>query len=381
MPKITNITIKDGSPKIYEWLLNKEQGSLTLGSGKRVEVKCPKCGLIKSAKVCDIKRRWDTFKCDNYDCEFCCKQNLSYKYNVGEQVGDLEIINTIRCGNRNIKGYTVKCISEYGHTYDIEEGKLTQRSKCPYCNGQRVDVSNALSTTHPHLIKFLKNKQDGFVVTKGSNKKIDVICPNCGHEKNVYIYNLTSKGFSCPVCGDSISFAEKFISLLLMELDVSFDREVRFDWDNTRRYDFYIKSKNCIIETHGKQHYKDGWIKKSRGLFQEQLNDLLKEIQAKGNGIVHYITLDCSESNIDYIKSSVTNSDLPKVLSFTEQEVDWIKILSKLSMGYPKIMSEMWNAIEHPSVQHIANELKVCEVTVKKYLKVAEKLGWCKCNF
>ena len=59
-------------------------------------------------------------------------------------------------------------------------------------------------------------------------------------------------------------------------------------------YDFYIKSSNIIIETHGSQHYEEHGFSKLSGitLDQQQKRDKEKEDFAKQQGI-NYIIIDC----------------------------------------------------------------------------------------
>ncbi|MEM5599205.1 hypothetical protein AAHB53_28045 [Niallia circulans] len=59
-----------------------------------------------------------------------------------------------------------------------------------------------------------------------------------------------------PKCSDGFSIPEKFMFNLLDYLQVDFDYQKVFDWSLGKRYDFYIPMLNCIIETHGAQHYQ-----------------------------------------------------------------------------------------------------------------------------
>ena len=63
-----------------------------------------------------------------------------------------------------------------------------------------------------------------------------------------------------------------------------------------------------IIENHGEQHYIHRGTFKSKSLEDEQRNDVYKKTLARQNGVIHYIVLDCRESNVSWIKKSILNS-------------------------------------------------------------------------
>lgn len=107
------------------------------------------------------------------------------------------------------------------------------------------------------------------------------------------------------------SFPERFVSSVLNLLSVDYSREQIFSWsksppNGTKRYDFYISSKNTIIEVHGAQHYDGGFESRGgRTLKEEQENDQIKETLALENGIENYIIINATSSSFDFIKSSI----------------------------------------------------------------------------
>ena len=78
----------------------------------------------------------------------------------------------------------------------------------------------------------------------------------CNYEKYISANRLTQTGFTCNSCGNGSSMNEKCVSSIFNQLEINFKREVSFDWNLNRYYDFYIPSKNMIVEVHGEQHYK-----------------------------------------------------------------------------------------------------------------------------
>ena len=72
---------------------------------------------------------------------------------------------------------------------------------------------------------YLKNKEEAKTVTHGSATKFDIVCPICKHEKKMKLADLTRHGFSCPKCGDKISYPNRFMTNLLSMLNVEYDSE------------------------------------------------------------------------------------------------------------------------------------------------------------
>ena len=141
------------------------------------------------------------------------------------------------------------------------------------------------------------------------------------------------------------------------------------------KYDFYIPSINCIIETHGKQHYEEStgsW----HNLKVVQKNDKHKEILAKNNNIINYIIIDCRESNLDWIRNSIMNSDLPKLLNFKEDDINWLECHEFACNSLIKIACDYWNN-EYKNTNDIGKIMKLNRNTITKYLKQGAKLGWC----
>ena len=100
---------------------------------------------------------------------------------------------------------------------------------------------------------------------------------------------LTTRGFKCRLCDDGFSYPEKFVYNFLKQLNIPVITQLNkkhFSWIGSYRYDFYLNQCDCIIETHGKQHYIDDHGMDR--LLKEQENDKNKEQLARNNGIQNY---------------------------------------------------------------------------------------------
>jgi len=393
-------------------LLSKE----VIHKGKKVRVE--ELGISSHIEVrvqCDdckkpLKVGWvDYLKSVEEDGKYYCKRCAINGYkkwvsfyewcyiNLSKEVADRILsrwddnLNVDKYGNKltskdvsygsdglNRKGYWFKCLDHPEHLSELKSiSSLTNNKQ----NNIDCHQCNALAITHPYLIVYLVNKDDIYKYSKGMHKKVFTKCPNCGYEKEKSICDLVNRGFYCPKCSDGVPYPEKFMynfleQLLNKEFEVQLSKTT-FKWCKNYKYDNYIKSINCIIETHGIQHYKETtgfWGK----LSEIQNNDIDKEELAKNNGIKNYIIIDCSESELESIKNNIMQSKLPDLLNFKEDDIDWKKCHEYACCSLVKVVCDLWN--EGIEKQKINNILKLSKSSVLKYLNQGFKIGWCNYN-
>ncbi|EPY2277885.1 hypothetical protein ACXAT3_002636 [Clostridium sporogenes] len=320
------------------------------------------------------------------------KEIGQFKYNINDIVkpnknGELLILK--QCykkfkNGKKSKAYLYQCL----HCANIDtilEGNLKSGKGCNVCSNQKIIPGiNDVATTHPHLLKYFVNKNDGNKYSKSSNKKILCKCPICGLEKHIRIVTLNKNGFGCTVCGDGISQAEKFVSNVLNQLFVDFKREVTFEWsrkhitnlNGNKRYDFYIKNKNMIIETHGKQHYIANFnYKEARTLKEEQENDRVKERLAKENGIEHYIILDCRKTELKFLKKEI----IKKLSCFYDLNlINWRMAYNYMNTSLLRDACSKFNY--GLTSYEISKKINICVSSVVQYLKRGTILGFCNYN-
>ena len=170
-------------------------------------------------------------------------------------------------------------------------------------------------------------------------------------------------------------YPNKFIYALLNQLHVEYIPEYYDDWSDNRKYDVYIPALNCIIENHGEQHYTHRGTFKGKSLEEEQRNDDYKKILAQQNGIVHYVVLDCRESNVSWIKRSISDSILPTLLTFDVKDIDWIACHQFALSNMVKRVATEWE--NGGGVQDIMDRLSIGRTTTSRYLTLAAEQGWC----
>lgn len=413
------IRLKGTNSKHFESLgynipksINK-YGKLTVPEGTKISVKIDDistCSSIKITKICDncgkyifnqkycdvIKHRNNgkdsCFECGRLQSGISKKKNLKYEKSLeyfalqNNKSYLLEEFSLKNSKNPNEINYCTNdiywwdcpdCKSEY----EMPVGRRTNLhhlSNCPYCciPAKRVNHTNCLWTTHPHIAKLLKNPQRGYELTAGSESKEDFVCNDCGYVlQDKTISNISKRGISCPKCSDGVSYPEKFMFAILEQLNIPFSFQKVFSWSDNKKYDFYISSLKCIIEVNGKQHYQ--YTGRGRPLEEEQENDRLKEILAKENGIVNYIVIDCYESKLQYIKDNISNSSMHNL--FDIKKINWELCHEKGLKSLVKVACDIWNnGIK--STTNIGEEMKIASNTVCNYLKQGAELGWCDYN-
>ena len=286
--------------------------------------------------------------------------------------------------NYNWKWYKYRCNNCNWDNGWVEESALLNGQGCSCCSGRTVvQRINDIATTNPELIKFFQNPEDAKLYTKSSNQTICPICPDCGRIKNKptkisRIFETHSIG--C-LCSDSISIPEKVMYSILEQLNIEFLAQLNkriYNWCKNYRYDFYIYNLNIIIETHGIQHYEEK--ERGRSLQEEQENDRCKKELALKNDIKNenYIVIDCSKSEIDFIKNSILNSRLAEI--FDLSNINWIKCYEYALSNLVKKVCEIKKGNPSMSTDDISKIIRLSRVTVTKYLKKGVKLGWCDYN-
>lgn len=395
---------------------------LLRNSGAMVYVKCDNCDEPpKEMRFTDYNRR---LRDDGiYYCQKCanklfgirkrkvtnlikgksfgqwCYENLSEKKADVIMIRWDEGLNIDEYGNKltpydvsyssngfNKKGYWFNCLDHPEHRSELKNINAFTRGQkgsldCKQCN--------KIAYTHPHLVKYLVNKEDAYKYSFGLGKKILVKCPECGYEKKIKISNLVHSGFGCNRCSDGIPYPEKFVFNVLEQLNQNFITQLSKNilvWCGSHKYDFYIINIHSIVETHGEQHYEEN-SKNSNwkmSLNEIQQNDKDKEVLAKNNNIDNYIIIDCRKSELDWIKNSIMNRNperldqpsLAELLNFKEEDIDWLKCHEAGCSNKVKEVCNLWNNGIDNAIK-IAEELKMGKNTIVRYLKQGAKLGWC----
>lgn len=256
-------------------------------------------------------------------------------------------------------------------------GQIGNKGMCPKCHdfkkrNHMPDIVESVFFLRNDLVKYFKNEDDAKLYKIKSNKKIELVCPECGKAKKVTIDKLTSRGFRCSYCSDGVSMPEKIMINILNELNLKFEVQKKFEWATDKYYDFYVNELNMIIETHGIQHYHRQIHPNGRTVDEEIENDLKKKQLALDNGIKNYVEINCSNITFESF-NNVYSSELKNVFD-----------LSCLNWGNIWRMSLKSNVVEASrmfsdgvEIDRISEILGVHRGTVIVYLNQGSKIKLC----
>lgn len=314
------------------------------------------------------------------------RQDKKYnKLSIEETRKWLQIHSKYFSSKNNCKPEEIKSGKKYylvgdcGHEFESIPQNVIYNNEfhCSVCSNKIVVPGiNDISATAPELVKYLKNKEDAFKYTKNSNVKLEWKCPDCNDEWNTSPNKMSQRKQLCRNCGDYNKYPEKFVSCFLDQLCECYNHDVEFDWSDKKRYDFYLPIRNLIIETHGKQHYNGTFCHAgSRSIYEEQENDSYKKELALKHGISEYIVLDCSKSEIEWIKHSIRNSSLRALLMFDMEDINWNECEKNALCNVVKMVCEDYkNGFE---ISQLIEKYKRSLNSIKLYLKQGAKFDWC----
>lgn len=256
-----------------------------------VKIVCPNCGLkeikatyILSGRGCSCKKhKYTTIKITKP----LNKEALEKKF------PNFEFVYSTFKGN--FSSLKIKC-KVCGNFFERNVNNLkTKKQGCPWCSG-RAKTTEILKGQLQE-----KYKDDLFDFSKveylGDERKQQIIiCKKCEKEFKANTHDLLSKfGKKCPYCSKTIWKGEEKIRKWLEEngflLNKDYFREAKFknlkgEKNMPLRYDFYVPSKNLLIEYNGEQHYTPR--KKFGGeqaFTKRKKYDEIKENYAKENEI------------------------------------------------------------------------------------------------
>lgn len=339
-------------------------------SRKNVLFRCRVCGHewsqrffnLSGCPQCKPNRRTETFSHEDY-----------LKMLNDRGINNIIPIEQYIMSRTNIKHKCLKC----GYEWSVKPNNILTGYGCPFCSGKAVIKGvNDLWTTDRSTANLLLNKEDGYKYSRMSGKKLDWVCGECGSVvRQRTISNVVQQGLRCPVCSDGNSIPNKFIYNILDFLNIVFETEKTFQWSQSRRYDVFIPSVNCIIEMHGMQHYDNNGFESCGGktLTEEQSNDIFKHDLAMSNNINYYIVIDGRYSTFEWLYENIKKSELNTFLNM--DDVDWEYCYQKSLNSAMIAACDLWN--KNYSTAEIASRLHLSTVTICSYLRRGNCVGLC----
>lgn len=243
----------------------------------------------------------------NYGCPYCSRKRFHKDNSLGSLRPDLigEFDNEKNgCSLFDIligykKNVWWKC--KLGHEYFSSPWNTADRKiPCFYCSNEKVSKHYNLSITHPDISKewHPDNIKSPCQYTPGSGARVKWLCSK-NHVFYSTIGNRTNKngGTGCPLC--SQSSGEQKISDFLEEHNINFVTQKTYDGCvhiNKLRFDFFIRSKNLIVEYDGLQHFNLRKFRDSENVILRFKRDMIK-------------TNFCGENNITILRIPYTDSN------------------------------------------------------------------------
>ena len=303
-----------------EWVGNiDEMKTIAPSTGKKKQWKC------KTGNKCHI---WTTTIDNrvgkNSGCPYCSNHKICSKINcwcnslyttnheLREQWnGDIEEMKKLSCGSNKKVSWKCKtgniCHIWLAWIYDI----TNENSGCPYCSNHKICSKincwcNSLYITNPELREEWNGDIDDMKkISQHSGKKVEWKCKNnFNHIWLSTVDKRTSKQKrGCPMCinkteGILLSFLQSIYPDIIHQYKTEFSRNP--ETNKNFPYDFYIPSKDLIIELDGRQHFSQVINWKNP---EEQLKrDTFKTRQALLNNlhIIRIFQEDVFEDTIDW---------------------------------------------------------------------------------
>lgn len=243
---------------------------------------------------------------------------------------------------------------------------------CPNC--YKLSPSNNKSNLNEFIEKSIKFNGNRYNYSKSeyvdSKTRLKIICNDCGGEF-LQTPSLILKGSNCPLCSDGISIPEKFMSNILIQLNIDFEREKVFSWAKNKRYDFYLPKTNQIFEVHGGFHINST---KYSNKYDVQNNDKIKRDVAKNNGIELYDEIVADITEYEFLKENYSQC-LSKYFNLSN-----IDLILAWKTSQKSIMTEVCKYFnDNPKALFIdiAKQFKLNNNTVTRYIKEGNRIGLC----
>lgn len=310
-------------------------------------------------------------------CPLCNKSVLKTQEEFEDQVGkinpNIKIIGKYQGLNHKIK---CKCLLD-GYEWDVSSGNLLSHYGCPVCSGHKtVKGINDILTTHSWIKPYLVNIDDGFKYSHGSHTKILFKCPDCGNIRSLEIKSVITQGFSCTICGDGISYPNKFARAVLSQFPINnLIHEFNSEWTKKYFYDNYFEYNNnkYVLEMDGGFHFKDNKMNNSSKEDVQNI-DKIKDQLAKENN-VQMIRIDCKLSDFDYIKNSILNSKLSDI--FDLDCIDWNKCENFARSNFLKTICTYYEKYKAEKTKtEIARKFGIHIATLLRYIKIGLKANF-----
>lgn len=333
-------------------------------------------------------------------CKYCIGENRgqshmdtleSIKEKIYNKYGDeYEVVDTEYRGYKHKMNFIHHRKDGISHPIYTTVDRIMADAECAVCcNQQIVRGFNDIATLDPEISSWFANQEETYIYTCHSNKRVEFICPTCGHHMKKSLNQVSAdRDLRCPICKDGISYPNKFIfnSMLQIEDKLDFlEREYKPEWckfpfkDYERQgiYDIYfgINGKQYIIEMDGGFHDKYNHMN-GQTVEESQYIDGQKDLLAESHNI-HMVRINSHykgfQDRYEYLRINIENSELRDIIPLDLIDFDEANIKSQTSLLIEtcKLWDKGYKASE------IIAKLHIPDCSVSTYLKTGQKYGLC----
>ena len=291
-------------------------------SAKNFIFNCDKCNheFVTSPSQITNKKSWCPYcpnnkLCKDNNCNDCLNKSFE-SHKKSEYWSDKNIEKPRQVFKNSAKKYFFNCdICE--HEINISLNHIsTHDAWCGYCSNKILcnsencnDCFKKSFASHEKSI-FWSNKNilAPRNVFKGSGEKYFFYCDKCKREFQTHVKSVTN-GSWCPNCVyKTQSKLETFLSQKYENLICG----AKFEWCKNERllpFDFYIKSKNVIIELDGAQHFIQ--VSNWKSSEETRITDKYKMMCANKNklSVIRILQEDVLNNKYDCLKELNENID------------------------------------------------------------------------
>lgn len=345
-----------------------------VNSRTKIKVKCKICGHIWEARANHLIQGTGCEKCYREGNRKNHEDFIKELFDANDKANTFDILEEYTTSITKIRCRCKICKSEW-KTKPIT--LLVDKTACPVCaNRVVVHGINDITTIRPDLLKYFVDQDEAKYYTPYSNHRSLLKCPDCGATKYMTLDMLASRGFSCNICNDKMSYPNKYLRGFLKQLPVSnIKYEYSPDWIKPHRYDGYFEYKGqaYIIEMdggigHGNHQYRSR-EKDIKGLERDKFKDKM----AKSHNII-MIRIDCLKSDSNYISDNIKNSILKDIIDLSV--VDWIKCDEFAIKNIAKEVCDYYKN-NNSKLSELAKAFDLSKSTISNYLKRGTDFGWC----
>ena len=210
----------------------------------------------------------------------------------------------------NVKEKTTVMCPIHGEFKITFDNHYYSKNGCKFCKKDVFDNKTFIKKANAvHNNKYDYSKS--YYIN--SHTKVIIICPIHGEFEQTP--NAHIRGQGCPNCKVN-SKLENIVETLLIENNIPFIKQKKFQWLGNMSLDFYITDLNVAIECQGKQHFNQGGWTKNFDFEKQIQRDKNKFNLCKQNNINIIYFAEIKQNKPYFSKIFYEKSELLKTIRY-----------------------------------------------------------------